>query len=60
MDWRFHLFMYKIKDEKNQINKYLDHFSERENEKLELFLIVGQYVPDLKNEKALQLFDLKC
>lgn len=36
--------MYKIKDEKNQINKYLDHFSERENEKLELFLIVGQYV----------------
>lgn len=47
--------MYKIKDEKNQINKYLDHFSERENEKLELFLIVGKYVPDLKNEKALQL-----
>ena len=44
MDQRFHLFMYKIKDEKNQINKYLDHFSERENEKLELFLIVGQYI----------------
>lgn len=44
MDWRFHLFMYKIKDEKNQTNKCLDHFSERENEKLELFLIVGQYI----------------